>query len=102
MEASYNILVIEDDTAVARGLRDGLESNGFHVTWKASGEEGIQFASSQQPHRPGRVQKPYHALPEPHGPMAQRGFLLAPRLAAKLPELRGEFRHEHLHNSLLE
>jgi DNA-binding response OmpR family regulator len=50
MEASYNILVIEDDTAVARGLRDGLERSGFHVTWKATGEEGIQFASSQQPH----------------------------------------------------
>ena len=50
MEGSYNLLVIEDDSAVARSLKDGLERSGFHVTWKASGEEGVQFAASQKPH----------------------------------------------------
>jgi DNA-binding response OmpR family regulator len=50
MEPTYTVLVIEDDTAVARSLQDGLARSGFHVTWKASGEEGIQFAGSQQPH----------------------------------------------------
>jgi DNA-binding response OmpR family regulator len=50
VEGSYNLLVIEDDSAVARSLKDGLERSGFHVTWKASGEEGVQFASSQKPH----------------------------------------------------
>jgi len=50
VEGSYNLLVIEDDSAVARSLKDGLERSGFHVTWKASGEEGVQFAASQKPH----------------------------------------------------
>jgi DNA-binding response OmpR family regulator len=50
MDGPFHILVIEDDAAVARSLQDGLEHSGFHVTWKASGEEGVQFASSQKPH----------------------------------------------------
>jgi len=51
VEASFNhILVIEDDTAVASSLKDGLERAGFHVTWKASGEEGLAFAIQHKPH----------------------------------------------------
>ena len=38
-----HILLIEDDPAVARALQDGLERDGFRVTWKASGAEGIEF-----------------------------------------------------------
>ncbi len=50
MEAPYHILVIEDDTAVARGLIDGLERGGFHTAWKSSGEAGIQYAVQLKPH----------------------------------------------------
>ena len=44
------ILLIEDDPAVARSLQDGLERDGYAVTWKASGQEGIQVACEQAPH----------------------------------------------------
>jgi DNA-binding response OmpR family regulator len=50
MEAQYHILVVEDDSAVARGLQDGLARAGFRVTWKSTGDEGVQFARSQNPH----------------------------------------------------
>ena len=45
-----HILVIEDDPAVARGLCEGLEKNGFQVTWKATGGEGVSFALQFKPH----------------------------------------------------
>jgi DNA-binding response OmpR family regulator len=38
------ILVIEDDPAVAISLKEGLARAGFVVTWKASGGEGISHA----------------------------------------------------------
>ncbi len=44
------ILLIEDDPAVARSLQDGLERDGYAVTWKASGQEGIKAACEQSPH----------------------------------------------------
>ena len=40
------ILLIEDDPAVATSLRDGLHKNGYAVTWKPSGREGIEHARS--------------------------------------------------------
>ena len=43
------ILLIEDDSGVAQGLRGGLERNGYEVTWKASGAEGVGFASANSP-----------------------------------------------------
>jgi DNA-binding response OmpR family regulator len=43
------ILVIEDDPAVARGLQDGLEREGFAVTWKDRGGEGIAYARDHHP-----------------------------------------------------
>jgi DNA-binding response OmpR family regulator len=50
METSHpHILVIEDDPAVARSLRDGLEKHGFQVTWKAMGGEGVVFAAQGAP-----------------------------------------------------
>ncbi len=46
-----NILLIEDDPAVARSLQDGLtRDGGYPVTWKASGTEGIRCAREQNPH----------------------------------------------------
>ena len=44
------ILLIEDDPAVAQSLKDGLEREGYHVTWKASGAEGIAHARNHNPH----------------------------------------------------
>lgn len=39
-----HLLVVEDDPAVARGLIDGLQRDGFRVTWKDRGEEAILCA----------------------------------------------------------
>jgi DNA-binding response OmpR family regulator len=50
MSQATSILLIEDDPAVARSLRDGLERDGYAVIWKASGQEGIQAACEQAPH----------------------------------------------------
>lgn len=47
---STQILLIEDDPAVAYSLRDGLERDGYGVTWKNSGQEGARFAREQNPH----------------------------------------------------
>jgi DNA-binding response OmpR family regulator len=44
MSQAVSILVIEDDPAVAQGLQDGLSRDGYAVTWKATGEDGIGFA----------------------------------------------------------
>jgi DNA-binding response OmpR family regulator len=43
-------LVIEDDPAVARGLVDALGLEGYRVTWKATGTEGVAFAREYRPH----------------------------------------------------
>ena len=48
---SAQILLIEDDPAVARSLQDGLtRDGGYPVTWKASGTEGMRYARDQNPH----------------------------------------------------
>ena len=39
-----HILLIEDDPAVARSLQDGLQREGYRVTWKSSGLEAIRFS----------------------------------------------------------
>lgn len=50
MTLPSSILLIEDDPAVARSLQDGLEQDGFQVTWKQTGSAGTQFAQAYQPH----------------------------------------------------
>jgi len=50
METNSQILLIEDDPAVARSLQDGLHRNGFQVTWKSSGGEGLEHARRNNPH----------------------------------------------------
>jgi DNA-binding response OmpR family regulator len=45
-----HILLIEDDAAVARSLRAGLERDGYTVTWKGSGLDGLAYARDHQPH----------------------------------------------------
>jgi len=37
------ILIIEDDPAVAPGLQAGLIRQGFAVAWKSIGAEGIAY-----------------------------------------------------------
>jgi DNA-binding response OmpR family regulator len=49
MTQPVHILVIEDDPAVARGLKVGMEREGYAVTWKDSGAEGISFARDHKP-----------------------------------------------------
>jgi DNA-binding response OmpR family regulator len=43
------ILLIEDDPAVARSLQDGLQREGYRVTWKSSGAEAVRFAQQTPP-----------------------------------------------------
>jgi DNA-binding response OmpR family regulator len=50
MNQPTHILLIEDDPAVARSLQDGLEREGYAVTWKAHGTEGVSYARDQNPH----------------------------------------------------
>ena len=44
-----HILIIEDDPGIATSLRSGLEREGYRVTWKDKGEDGIAFAQTQAP-----------------------------------------------------
>jgi DNA-binding response OmpR family regulator len=50
MDPRVQILLIEDDPAVAQSLSAGLEREHFSVTWKASGREGMDSAHRQTPH----------------------------------------------------
>jgi len=45
-----HILVVEDDPAVGRSLRDGLTREGYTVTWQKTGGEGLISARTAQPH----------------------------------------------------
>ena len=48
---SAQILLIEDDPAVARSLQDGItRDGGYPVIWRSSGSEGIRYARDQNPH----------------------------------------------------
>jgi two-component system alkaline phosphatase synthesis response regulator PhoP len=44
-----NVLVVEDDSAMAIALRDGLEYEGYAVSLANDGEAGLQMASEFQP-----------------------------------------------------
>lgn len=50
MNSYRNILLIEDDPAVARSLIDGLEQANFQVTWQENGRDGIAYAPDRRPH----------------------------------------------------
>src|SRR5512143_1101414 len=50
MNPPTHLLLIEDDTAVARSLQDGLEREGYAVTWTASGAKGVEHAQARNPH----------------------------------------------------
>ena len=44
-----HILIIEDDPGIATSVKKGLEGEGFLVTWKDNGLEGIDFARTSSP-----------------------------------------------------
>jgi DNA-binding response OmpR family regulator len=44
------ILIIEDEPTVARSLQAGLSREGFGVTWKSTGAEGMEYARKASPH----------------------------------------------------
>ncbi len=50
MNSYRNILLIEDDPAVANSLIDGLEQANFQVTWQKNGRDGINYARDRHPH----------------------------------------------------
>ena len=50
MEQPNHILVIEDDPSVARSLRDGLEREGYRITWRNQGADGVTSARDDHPH----------------------------------------------------
>ena len=50
MPQPIHILIIEDDFSVAQSLRDALTREGYTVTWKARGQEGVDFACNHNPH----------------------------------------------------
>ncbi len=50
MAANFHILLIEDDPAVAQSLQEGLRREGYAVTWKTHGAEGVAFAEQGGPH----------------------------------------------------
>lgn len=50
MSQAVHILIIEDDPAVGASLQEALARDGYTVTWKTTGSEGIAFARDQQPH----------------------------------------------------
>jgi DNA-binding response OmpR family regulator len=45
-----HILVVEDDPAVGRSLEDGLTREGYIVTWKKTGGDGVSCALDAHPH----------------------------------------------------
>jgi DNA-binding response OmpR family regulator len=50
MNQPAHILVIEDDWAVAQMLQQSLRRDGYAVTWKDRGSEGVTFAREEAPH----------------------------------------------------
>ena len=49
-DRANSILVIEDDPAVAEALVEGIGREGFEVTWKSTGSDGVAFARDHAPH----------------------------------------------------
>ena len=50
MNRSTAILLIEDDPAVATSLTEGLEREGYAVTWQARGAAGVAHTRDHNPH----------------------------------------------------
>ena len=46
---SATILIVEDEFAVGRGIQYALQQEGYEVAVAKSGEEGLEFATTQAP-----------------------------------------------------
>ncbi len=46
---SPRILLIEDDPAIGRSLVEALTEEGFQVTWRTAGREGLAAARQEAP-----------------------------------------------------
>ena len=46
---SEQILIVEDERAVARGLEYGLRAEGFEILWAQSGRTALDFARTRHP-----------------------------------------------------
>jgi DNA-binding response OmpR family regulator len=49
LDSPYQLLVIEDDPALAQTLKKGLEREGYSVVWKNLGVAGLSFARQHNP-----------------------------------------------------
>ncbi|MDJ0752618.1 MAG: response regulator transcription factor [Ardenticatenaceae bacterium] len=47
--SNYHLLLIEDDSAVAQGLTTALEREGYRVSWRSRGQEGLMLARESRP-----------------------------------------------------
>lgn len=50
MEQPFKLLLVEDDPAVGKSLRAGLEQEGYVVAWKETGAAGMDHARKHAPH----------------------------------------------------
>jgi DNA-binding response OmpR family regulator len=50
MNGKNHILLIEDDPSIAQSLQAGLKREGYQVTWKDRGAEGVAFVKKNHPH----------------------------------------------------
>ena len=49
MENDTEILVVEDDPAIAHSLADGITQQGFRVHWEPTGNGGVTYARDKDP-----------------------------------------------------
>ncbi|MBI9043136.1 MAG: response regulator transcription factor [Anaerolineaceae bacterium] len=50
MDEKVLILLVEDDPALGKTLKTGLEREGYQVVWKTHGRKGVSFALEHHPH----------------------------------------------------
>jgi DNA-binding response OmpR family regulator len=50
VNAHNQILLIEDDPAIAQSLEAGLQREGFRVSWQTHGAKGIKYLNEHHPH----------------------------------------------------
>ena len=49
-KTEINILLIEDDPAIAESLSEGLGQEGYAVRWVSTGTSGVAYAREKSPH----------------------------------------------------
>ncbi len=49
METDFEILIVEDDPAIAESLTDGLAHEGYLVRWESTGRGGVSYARQHSP-----------------------------------------------------